>query len=83
MPEFSSGVKEYIRASAIVEVSFPVDFHDRADVSCSQCPYFRYTIRHCGLNDKICEYPERYIGSHCPLTFYSPDKENDKEDKEK
>lgn len=46
MPEFSSGVKEYIRASAIVEVSFPVDFHDRADVSCSQCPYFRYTIRH-------------------------------------
>ena len=78
MPEFSSGVKKYIRASAIVEVSFPVDFHDRADVSRSQCPYFRYTIRHCGLNDKICEYPERYIGSHCPLKFHiEEDKQNE------
>lgn len=37
MPEFSRGVKEYIRAHALVEVTFPVDFRDNAEVNCYQC----------------------------------------------
>lgn len=83
MPEFSSGVKEYIRAHALVEVTFPVDFRDHAEVNCHQCKYYRRSSQKCGLNGEICEYPDKYIGSRCPLTFYSADKENDKEDKEK
>ena len=83
MPEFSRGVKEYIRARAMVEVTFPVDFRDHAEVNCHQCKYYRRSSQKCGLNGEICEYPDKYIGSRSPLTFYSADKENDKEDKEK
>lgn len=34
MAEFSRRVKEYIRARAMVEVTFPVDFKDNVDISC-------------------------------------------------
>ena len=78
MPDISRGVKEYIHARSLVEVSFPVDFHDRADICCHQCKYYRRNYRSCGLNGEICEYPDKYIGSRCPLTFYSADKEEDK-----
>lgn len=78
MPDISRGVKEYIHARALVEVSFPVDFRDHADINCYQCKYYRRNYRSCGLNGEICEYPDKYIGSRCPLTFYSDDKEEDK-----
>ena len=81
MPEFSRGVKEYIRARAVVEVTFPVDFRDNAEITCYQCKYYRRNYRSCGLNGEICEYPDKYIGSRCPLTFYSADKE-DKQNEE-
>lgn len=70
MPEFSRGVKEYIRARTTVEVTFPVDFRDHAEVNCCQCKYYRRSAQKCGLNGEICEYPDKYIGSRCPLTFY-------------
>ena len=76
MPEFSRGVKEYIHARAMVDVTFPVDFRDHAEVNCHQCKYYRRSYKKCGLNGEICEYPDKYIGSRCPLTFYS--KEEDK-----
>lgn len=76
MSEFSRGVKEYIHARAMVEVTFPVDFRDHAEVNCHQCKYYRRSYKKCGLNGEICEYPDKYIGSRCPLTFYS--KEEDK-----
>ena len=76
MPEFSRGVKEYIRARAVVKVTFPVDFRDNAEINC-----YRRNYRSCGLNGEICEYPDKYIGSRCPLTFYSADKE-DKQNEE-
>lgn len=78
MSEFSRGVKEYIHARAMVEVNFPVDFRDHAEVNCHQCKYYRRSYKKCGLNGEICEYPDKYIGSRCPLTFYSDDKEEDK-----
>lgn len=78
MSEFSRGVKEYIHARAMVEVTFPVDFRDNAEVNCNQCKYYRRSYKKCGLNWEICEYPDKYIGSHCPLTFHSSDKEEDK-----
>ena len=45
MPEFSRGVKEYIRARAVVEVTFPVDFRDNAEINCYQCKYYRRNYR--------------------------------------
>lgn len=67
MANFDSGVKHYIKAKATVEVSFPVDFKGNADISCYQCYYFRRTYQTCGLNGQICEYPNNYVGSKCPL----------------
>lgn len=69
MSKYDSGVKSYIHAKATVHVSFPVDFRDNADVCCELCPYYRRNYRNCGLNGEICEYPSKYIGSHCPLDF--------------
>ena len=80
MSEFSRGVKEYIHATAMVEVTFPVDFRDNANVNCYQWKYYRHNYRSCGLNGEICEYPDKYIGSHCPLTFYTEEENQNAQD---
>ncbi len=67
MASFDSGVAKYIHATATIKVTFPVDFKGNADISCYQCFFFRKNYRTCGLNGEICEYPEKFVGSHCPL----------------
>lgn len=67
MASFDSGVAKYIHATATIKVAFPVDFKGNADISCYQCFFFRKNYRTCGLNGEICEYPEKFVGSHCPL----------------
>lgn len=67
MANFESGVARYIKAAAAVEVNFPVDFKGNADISCKQCPFFSPSRRICQLNKQICEYPDRNVGSNCPL----------------
>lgn len=67
MSNFDSGVARYIHAQAVVDVYFPVDFKDNADISCNQCKFFRRQSRSCALTSEICEYPERYVGGNCPL----------------
>ena len=67
MANFDSGVSSYIKAIATVEVGFPVDRKGVADVSCSQCDYFRRQSQSCALNGKICAYPTKYVGAWCPL----------------
>ena len=69
MADFSSGVKRYIKAVAVVEVCFPVDFRDSMDVNCHQCKFFSRQSGICQLTKEISEYPQKYIGSHCPLEF--------------
>lgn len=64
---FESGVSSYVIGTAVVEVSFPVDRKGNADVSCSQCFFYREASRRCGLTGQISEYPNKYVGSHCPL----------------
>ena len=80
MANFESGVAGYVNAEAVVRVSFPVDFKGREDVNCYQCPYFRRNYQTCGLNGAICEYPQKYIGSKCPLVFTGGADETRKED---
>ena len=69
MPNFDSGVSGYIKGRCMVEVNFPVDARGNADVSCNQCPYYGRTSKTCQLNKQTVNYPEKYIGAHCPLTF--------------
>lgn len=67
MANFDSGVASYIHAQAKVDVFFPVDSRGNADISCNQCYYFRRSYKTCGLNGEVCQYPEKYVGSSCPL----------------
>ena len=69
---FESGVKSYIRATATVEMLFPVDYKGNADISCRQCWYFDRREQECGLNREKCSYPDKFVGAMCPLV---PDKE--------
>ena len=71
MAEFSRGVKEYVFGTATVCATFPVDLKGNADVCCAQCAYYRRSSKMCSLTRDICEYPDHYIGSKCPLEFYT------------
>lgn len=73
MADFSSGVQRYIKARAVVEVSFPVDWHDKAEIACKHCNFFVRATQRCGLTQTIVNYPERYIGSECPLEEVTED----------
>jgi hypothetical protein len=76
MADFSSGVKRYIFARAVVENAFPVDWRDNPDVCCRQCNFYQRSTQRCALNQSIVEYPEKYVGSKCPLEFISEEEEN-------
>ncbi len=67
MPDFDSGISDYIHAQATVEVFFPVDRKGVADISCNQCYFFRRSYSTCGLNGEVCQYPSKYVGGSCPL----------------
>lgn len=75
MPNFESGVKEYIIGYAVVEVGFPVDWRGNPDISCFQCKFFSRSTGRCNLTQEVSEYPNKYVGSHCPLVI--KEKEND------
>ncbi len=64
---FDSGVSSYVHATAVVEVYFPVDAKGNADICCYQCEFFHRTSSRCGLNGRICAYPQKYVGQDCPL----------------
>jgi hypothetical protein len=64
---FDSGVKSYIKAYAVVEVGFPVDWKDNPDVCCYQCKFFSRNTGMCQLTKEMSEFPQKYVGSHCPL----------------
>lgn len=66
---FESGVMSYIVGTATVEVPFPVDFRGNPHVCCAQCDLFSKTSGRCPLTHTISEFPDKYIGSRCPLKF--------------
>ena len=67
MANFDSGVKRYIKARAVVEVGFPVDWRDNPDISCKHCNMFVRATQRCGLTQQIVNFPDRYVGECCPL----------------
>ena len=67
MARFESGIAKYIKARAVVEVNFPVDFKGREEIACKHCQFYvRATLR-CGLNQQVVNYPDYFIGYDCPL----------------
>lgn len=68
MPNFETGVSSYIKAETTVTVFFPVDSRGNADISCRQCEFFSRSTGLCQLTKKVSEYPDRYVGTSCPLT---------------
>lgn len=78
MADFSSGVKGFIKASAVISVSFPIDLKGNADVSCFQCPYYSQSSRICQLNKAVPAYPSKFIGQECPFwESLNKEREND------
>lgn len=67
MAYFEDGVKEYIKAYATVVVNFPVDYKGSADICCYQCPFFSRNNGICQLTKEITAYPQKYVGTECPL----------------
>ena len=67
MANFDSGVKRFIKTYAVVEVNFPVDWKDNAEIACKHCNFFVRATQRCGLNQQIVNYPDKYVGENCPL----------------
>lgn len=80
MGAFSSGVKAYIFGKASVEVPFPVDLNGNSHVACQFCRFLGSTNRVCRLNGEIVEFPDKYIGSKCPLDFFDEIEEINNDD---
>lgn len=73
MASFESGVKRYIKARAVVEVNFPVDWRDNAEIACKHCNFYVRATQRCALTQTIVNFPERYIGTECPLEEVTED----------
>ena len=73
MANFDSGVKRYIKARAVVEVNFPVDWKDNAEIACKHCNFYVRATQRCGLTQTIVNFPERSIGVDCPLEEVTED----------
>lgn len=67
--EFESGVSSYVVGSCMVYAHFPVDMKGNPYVRCELCEYFSRNSRRCRINNAICEWPDRYVSSQCPLNF--------------
>lgn len=67
MADFESGVKRYIKGTATVTVYFPVDWNEKADISCRQCRFQRRSSQTCALTGDIIPYPEKHVAPTCPL----------------
>jgi hypothetical protein len=75
MARFEDGVKGYIRATATVEVFFPIDWRGSAEINCTHCPFYIRSGQRCGLNQQIVNFPEKYVGTHCPLEKFESEDE--------
>lgn len=67
MANFESGVQRYIKSIALVETFFPVDWKGNAEIACKHCNYFVRATQRCGLNQQIVNFPDKFVGDHCPL----------------
>ncbi len=67
MANFDTGVMKYIKAVAVVETGFPVDWKGNAEIACKHCNFFVRATQRCGLTQQIVNFPDKYVGETCPL----------------
>ena len=67
MSALDNGVKEFIITRAVITVGFPVSFSGVVEQNCYHCKYFTHSSGVCQLTKEVSEFPQRYVGSHCPL----------------
>jgi len=67
MSRFENGVKGYVTGECTIQVHFPIDFRDRAEIACKHCPYLSSNERICQLNKQPVAFPHNYVGARCPL----------------
>nr|DAJ03908.1 MAG TPA: hypothetical protein [Caudoviricetes sp.] len=67
MAYFEGGVSRYIKATATVEVYFPVDLKGNAYICCDACQFYRKSSSRCGLTNEPMLWSGRYVGGDCPL----------------
>ena len=79
MARFDDGVAAYIIGRTVVENGFPVDRRGQAEIACKHCNFFVRATQRCGLTQQIVNYPEKYVGSCCPLEYEEKPIEEDKE----
>ena len=75
MANFDTGIARFIKTRAVVEVGFPVDWRGSIEIACKHCPFYVRATQRCALNQEIVNYPERYVGSSCPLEIVEEEKE--------
>lgn len=76
MANFDSGVQSFVKGQVTLTVYFPVDWRGNAEIACKHCNFFVRATQRCGLNQEIVNYPERYVGEHCPLEKVEEGEEN-------
>lgn len=76
LPRLDSGVSGYIVEHATVTVQFPIDFRGNATICCDACDFYSRSSKRCKLTGKLSEYPERYVGSQCPLEYEEKEQSN-------
>ena len=77
MANFDSGVMKYIKGRVTLEIGFPVDWRGNAEIACKHCNFFVRATQRCGLNQQIVNFPERYVGEHCPLEIVTEEGETE------
>lgn len=77
MANFESGVSGYIKAIAVVETNFPIDWKGNAEIACKHCNYFVRATQRCGLNQQIVNFPDKFVGDDCPLHQIEQEEEKD------
>ena len=76
MANFDDGVQGFVKAKTTVEVYFPVDWRGSVEIACKHCPFFIKTNMRCGLNQAVVNFPEKFVGSNCPLERVESEEEN-------
>ena len=71
--KIATGVARYRTGYCLVKIQFPVDFKGNESVDCMHCFLYQRQSGKCPLTGQISEYPERYVGSHCPLELEDDD----------
>lgn len=80
MANFDSGVSKYIKARAVVEIGFPVDWRGSVEIACKHCNFYVQATRRCGLTQTVVNFPERFVGSECPLELIEEENEVKEDD---